>query len=377
MRDSGATKVLMVVGTLNLGGLEILVADLAKILKRRFSFHILCITARGKLSSQLEEAGIPVTLIEYKRPNIAAFAFKLFKFFKNENFHVVHVHFHITSLWVIIAARLAAVPAVVTHIHNTYFHRGFQAFKVRTYEKVISFLADKEIAVSNAVKDFVIRNYKKKFHKIQVIYNGIDLKNFSGKDTSGIERQEIQIEDGARIIGTVASLTFQKGHEYLLRAMPIILESCPKCRLLLIGKGSLEQTLKQLTKELGLEKKVTFLGVKENISLWLKTIDIFVLPSLWEGLPIALIEAMACVKPIVATNVGGIPEVVEDGKTGILVPPGNSVALANAILSILIDSKKSDQMGQAGKARANKHFSIEKTAFQIERLYAELLKKKC
>jgi len=176
-------------------------------------------------------------------------------------------------------------------------------------------------------------------------------------------------------------MAVQKGYKYLIKAIPQVIKEFPQMKLLIIGGGGVpsettEEEIKRLVKILGLTNYVHFLGWRKDIGEILSICDLFVLPSLWEGFGLSNVEAMAAGIPVVATNVDAIPEVVSDGETGILVPPKNSGALANAILSLLKDPEKMRKMGQAGKKRAFTFFSAERMVKDYEKLYLSIFSKK-
>ncbi len=211
--------------------------------------------------------------------------------------------------------------------------------------------------------------------RLWTIYSGLDMTRVPQKEDGQGGRRRFGIPFDAPLIGTVANLFPRKGYEVMLRALPTVLASFPNLHYVIIGRGhaGYERTLRSLVRTLGLEKAVHFVGFQEEIYSLLAAIDIYVHPALMEGFGIAVLEAMAMERPVVASRVGGIPEVVQDGVTGLLVPPGDPEALALALLRVLRDPHTRQGMGRAGKQRVDAHFSLEQTMATLQSLYAKLL----
>ena len=178
------------------------------------------------------------------------------------------------------------------------------------------------------------------------------------------------------IVGFIGRFHAQKGIDVLLKAFEKIEKSKMNVRLMLVGDGTLRKKIWKQSQTLGNDNRVLFTGIRKDIPLILSSLDIFVLPSRWEGLPLVLLEAMAAGLPIVATAVGGIPEVVVDGETGFLVPPEDPEALASAITRLIEDSVLRKKFGKAGYKRVKQHFNIQEASRRTEELYFSLLKEK-
>jgi glycosyltransferase involved in cell wall biosynthesis len=214
--------------------------------------------------------------------------------------------------------------------------------------------------------------------KVFLIPNGVEIKVFTEANQSLVEAlaQEWKIRSHTPVIGTLARLHEQKGHSYLLDAVAQLRREIPDVKALVVGDGELRPSLEQRTQALRLSDSVIFTGTRRDVPEILALLDVFVLPSLWEGLPIALLEAMAAGLPVVATRVGGVPEVVVDGETGLLVPPRDPDALSEAILTLLQDPDLRQKMGQAGQERVREYFSVERMVEETEALYERLLAEK-
>ncbi len=222
-------------------------------------------------------------------------------------------------------------------------------------------------------REFLVRRLGYDPAKVRTIYNGVDI---SGWSVSGIERQhkrlELRLESRELLIGTIGRLDLQKGHAVLIEAMARLRERVP-LRCVIIGEGPQGPGLRDRVGRLALENRVWLLGEREDASSWLSGLDLFVLPSLWEGLPNALLEAMALGLPVVASGVDGVREVVQDDQNGILVPPGEPEALARAIAALAQDPAARGRLGQAARATISQRFSLLSMLAGYEGAYSEVL----
>jgi glycosyltransferase involved in cell wall biosynthesis len=223
-------------------------------------------------------------------------------------------------------------------------------------------MADAIIAISSAVEDWLISQIKLSSWKVRKIYYGIDFKRFQTDETARSNlSHELGIEKDKFLIGTVGRLSIEKGHPYLIQSLSQVKREIPQTHLLLVGHEDegLRNELENLIDKLHLRENVTLAGYRDDIPAVMHAIDVFALPSLSEGLGLVLLEAMAAGKPIVATRVGAIPEIVVEGKTAILVPPADSNCLAEAIVNMLNQPLQAKKMGEEGKTYVATHFTIE------------------
>ena len=211
--------------------------------------------------------------------------------------------------------------------------------------------------------------------KFITIPYGVDLKKFADIKSS-IKKTEIGLDNGDKVLGVVARFTKQKGHIYLIEAASQIVNKFPNTKFLFVGDGPLRKDLETKINELGLNSKFILLGFRNDVRELLQVFDIFVLPSLWEGLPNVLLEAMACGKPIVATAVDGTPEAVVDGNNGLIVPPKNPDKLADALMHLLQNEQEARKMGKRGRKRVENFYSIEKQMNNFQELYDFCLEQK-
>jgi len=243
----------------------------------------------------------------------------------------------------------------------TFFKRRFVVVK----QKISSLLASNIIMVSDAIKeDYVGLGVKPE--KILTIPLGIDIERYSkNEEARGRLRGEFGIDDKTVLIGTVSRAEPVKGLRYLVEAMPQVIRRVPGVMVLVVGGGSQLDDLKKTAIELGIHDHVIFEGIREDIPEILSAIDIFVLPSISEGMPLALLEAMASGKPVIGSKVGGIPELIEDGLTGYLVPPGDPNRLAGSIVKLSVDHELMRSMGREARRKVEEKYNVK---VQVERL---------
>lgn len=291
------------------------------------------------------------------------------KFIHNKRPNLVHSHGYKSNFYALIGNR-GTIPWVVT---NHLWKRTTRSLKL--YACLDSFLikyASKIIAVSDEIAS-EMSALGIPSNKLVVIDNGVQLNRFSGDKRNDALRQSFGIDEGCRIIATVASLTEEKGHSHLIQAAHSVISSFPKTRFLFIGDGPKRHQLEKKVSELGLEQKIIFAGSRQDVPQILSMTDLFVLPSLKEGLPMALLEALAASLPVVATNVGAIPKVIEDGHSGVLVQPGDAKELAKAIMDLLANPQKANRLAKNAHRKVKQQFSSERMAEKYIDVYQDVL----
>jgi glycosyltransferase involved in cell wall biosynthesis len=287
---------------------------------------------------------------------------------RSENASVFHAHLP----WALrcgpglVAATLARVPAVIA-TQQLFRRIGSTHRLIRN--RLIAAGVDRYIAVSSEMADMLHRTAFLPRRKVVVIRNAVDVRRF-GEVPAGALRSKLERVPGRPIVLTVARLDPQKGLGDLLEAAAQV----PDSNFAIAGEGPDRERLEGAARSLGLHGRVTFLGHRDDVADLLGSCDVFVLPSLYEGFPLSVVEAMAAGKPVIATAVGGTPEAVSDGETGLLVPPGNPSALAAAIRSVISDPGLGRRLGRAGRERALREFSAEEMVRHVVRLYEGLLK---
>lgn len=359
-------NILYLVIGLEIGGTEIQLLELLKKLDReKYNPIVCCIKKRGVLADDIEKIGIRVKSLNMEsRLNLLAFP-KLIGILRKERIDILHTFLFWANILGRLAGRIARVPIIISGERCINLRKKKVAILI---DRLTSRWADKIVVISKAIKNTLIKREKISPEKIEVVYNGIDLSSFRIED----KREK----DSIPKVGIVGRLHPDKGHRYFLEAAAQIIKKKPKVEFRVVGNGPLRKELEALSNKLELSGKVIFAGERRDILKIISSLNILVLSSLEEGLGNVLLEAMATGKPVVATKVGGVPEVVLDGETGILVPPKNSDALARAILKLLMNRALARGMGQAGRKRVEKYFNIDRMVNETEKVYNNLIQEK-
>ena len=372
-RDSDRIRVMYVFAALPVGGAEkLLYAELQGMDTRRFQPMVCCLREKGPMGERIEASGVPVVALnrmKHKRFDLEIIRI-LKKLMLRERIQVVHTHLYDGGRYGRLAAWRSKVPCVVATFHNVYVRRRP---RIHLTNRLLGHISDRIIAVSNSVKDDLIRFDGLPPDKIQVLHNTIDLKAFQEPHDREAVRRAHGIEASDIVVGWVARLAKQKGHKFLLEAMQLMSESYPNLRLLLIGDGPLKQRLVDQTHDLGLDNRVLFTGTSHQVPELMSAMDVFVLPSLWEGLPLVIGEAMAAGVPVVGTDVGGVSELVINGRTGILIPPGQPQAIRNAVENVLKQPDRTRTMVENARQHVEKLFSTSDHTSRLQDLYLEIL----
>jgi glycosyltransferase involved in cell wall biosynthesis len=365
-------KIAHVVFDLSVGGMERLIVDLAKRQQARGdTVCVYCIASHpGALASELEESGIPVEPLG-KRPGAdLALIWRLRGLFRVGRFDVVHTHNNVASLYGGVAGRLAGVGMVLNTRHGMadmpYDHRREQIYRasVTALHRVV-FVCARALEFSVG-KGLVPRS------KAVVVYNGVDMAPYQTLHSEGYldVRRELGLSPTIKLVGTVCRLTAAKDLPMLVRIADQMRNRRDDVRFVIVGAGEEEASLKQLVRDLGLESVVLLTGRRSDIARWLAAFDVFALTSVSEGMSLALIEAAAEARPIVTTDVGGSAEVVEDGLSGFVVPPGDQETFLARVEQLLDHPEMSAAMGRAGRERALRDFDIDATCAAYSALYA-------
>ena len=333
----------------------------------KFDVSVLCLRTLGEFASELGEMGINVFQIPQSRKGADYLAFlEIAKLLKQEKIDVVHTH----NTQPFTDGTLAALLSGVKTIVHTDHARSFPDKKrYMLAEWVMSNFAFKVVGVSGHTSNNLIKYEHISPRRIVTIPNGIDGSKFKIDIDKKTKRRELQINENGPVIGLGVRLSEQKGIKYLLQAMPEIINSFQDISLVIAGKGELESSLKRQAAALGIEKNVFFIGPRLDMPEILKLFDLYVLPSLWEGMPMVLLEAMAAGCPIVTTNVGGNPSVITHGVNGSLIEAENSELLAFEIIKVLSDTELRNQYIFEGSRTFSREFSADIMTRKYEALY--------
>ena len=365
-------RVLHIIDSLRYGGAETLLFELTTRLDAYGFRPIVFYCEPGPLIDDFKNKNIPVTHLPWIARVDPILLARMYKAIRKERPQIVHTHLFKSDLHGRLAARMAGVPVVVSTLHNCNAWARNPLFGL-TYGFTTKF-ADRLIAVADEVRDYVIRYLRILPEKILTIPNAVSIERFEGKSKEGSAvRKEFNISPDMLLLGIVGRLEPQKDHDGFLRAAVRIYKNNRNVRFLIVGDGYLRDQLIASANTLGLQEVVTFCGVRKDIPAVMAALDVVVLSSRYEGLPVVLLEAMAASRPIVSTAVSGVLGVVEDGVTGVLVEPLNSEALAEACLCLIGNPELRKKMGQNGYERVKTRYSINAMTEKTVALYRNLI----
>jgi glycosyltransferase involved in cell wall biosynthesis len=296
------------------------------------------------------------------------FLFRMINIIKSERPDIVHLHSRRGADTLGgLAAKMSGTRSILTRrVDNPEFN-PWARMKYRLYDRVIT--------ISEGIRDVLVKEGVPQ-NRIVTVPSAVDAAHYDKKCDPQWFRQHFGIQEGVPVCGVTAQLIHRKGHRYMIEAIPQILEKIPGTRFLLLGKGPLEGKLRSRCADLGIVDEVVFAGFRGDLDNFLGCLDLLVHPALMEGLGVSLLQAAAAGVPIVGTRVGGIPEVVDHGVNGILIPPADADALAEAVVRILKDRNLAGRMGEEGRRIARKRFSIEGMVEGNLRVYRSLMEGK-
>lgn len=365
-------RVLHLIDSLRYGGAETLLFELTSRLDAYGFRPSVFYCEPGPLVDEFKRKKIPVTRLAWLARVDPLLLAGMVNAIRKEHPQIVHTHLFKSDFHGRLAARMAGVPVVVSTLHNCNAWAKNPLFGW-TYGFTAKF-ADKFIAVADEVRDYDIRYLHIPPQKILTIPNAVSVERFEGQSDKGLAvRKEFNISADAPLLGMIGRLEPQKDHENFLRAAARIHTDHPAARFFIVGDGSLRGQLVALTHTLGLQDAVTFCGLRKDIPAVMAALDMLVISSQYEGLPVVLLEAMAAGLPIVSTAVSGVISVVADGETGILVPPSNSDALADACLRLIGNPELRRKMGQNGYARVKSRYGMTAMTEKTVALYRDLI----
>lgn len=331
---------------------------------------------------KIEDGGVKVILIPSLVRKIAPVQdfrsfFSLWRLMIREKPTIVHTHTSKAGILGRLAAKIAAVPIIVHTPHGHVFYGHFGSISSKLFlllERLFACITDCLVALTEQERKDYIKLSVIDPENVVAIHSGVKIDRFfSARVDVEKKKRALGLNPKAPVVGTVGWLLAIKGPMNLLKAMGRVWEKHPEVELVYVGKGELQEALEAQAFKMGVFEKVRLLGWRDDIEEIMLILDLFVLPSLNEGMGRVLVEAMAAGRPIVATEVGGIPDLVKHKETGLLVPPGNDQALAEAILQVLMDPDRAREMGEKGKAGCYR-FSLQSMLDDVESLYYNLLK---
>lgn len=368
-------RVLHLISSTNIGGSPKHTLLLCQELEKLRCYTVIVSPPNGSFESEIRQSGInwePVNLSSVLHLSLYR---KLQTIITDHQINLIHTHELKADFIGMILAWITKKPLITT-IHNMIDKGPLPKWKKTIYiwlTRIIAWKQNKIIAVSEAVRKNTITIIKIPADKVITIRNGTKICNLNDPLNTVLIRQNLGLNPVAPVVACISRLIpEQKGHRYLLLAAKRVILQKPESQFLIVGDGTMRNNLEDLSQQLGIKSNVYFVGWQQNTFDILRSIDICVVPSLWDPLPRIILEAMVAEKPVVATNIDGIPEAVVDGETGILVPPADELKLAEAILNLLNNPEKGKQMGLAGRNRAIAEFSSERHANEVLKVYENI-----
>jgi len=362
-----------IINSLKLGGGERFLMDLCMQIPRdQFTPDVICLYYKGELGTLLERSGISVTVLNIPR-KIGFVGYKIVQSaLQRGRYKIVHAHLLEGCWYGLPAAWAANIPVRVAHLQNCHWNLPL---KLRILDRIAFQFAHAAFGCSQAVLNFYRKRMWYQASKLNLVYNSVDVDRFRVLPDKNEAKRDLGLPNKIIVIATVASLTPQKGHKYLLEAAREIISKYPDVWFLLVGDGELKEQLRDLRDRWKLRPQVIFLGARPDIPKILAAADIFVLPSLWEGLPLVLIEAGLTGLPVVACKVDGVVEIIQEGHNGFLVLPKDANSLAKAIQALVEEPRLRREMGESGRTVASTCFDMKKIIPQITALYNDLLER--
>ena len=365
-------KICLMLGGMGFGGGEKYVLSLARHLSdAHYSFHF--VTHQESLfCEEARRRGYPVTVIDMTWRLNPLSLYKLTQFFKRQRIDLVHTNGARMNFYGRLAAHRAAVPNICSTVHNSLFDYPIGAFKRSVYVKADAWTAryaQRIITVAEALARDLRDRYGIPAEKILTIHNGIDLAELAPARSRDAVLKEFGIPSEAPCMGAIGRMTNQKGFVFLLRALPALFDRFPTARCLLVGEGPLRGDLEREAAKLGVSDRCIFTGLRNDIPDLFQAMDVFVMPSLSEGFPMVLLEAMGMERPVAATAVSGNPELIEHGRTGLLISPSDPPAIVEAVAWLLENRDEAAAMGQAARSAVEQKFTVTTMADKTEGVY--------
>lgn len=369
-------RILQVIEGLGVGGAEQLQVILAAYIDRgRYDLRVCSLVPldESPIIRDLRALGVPLSSLGGMRLRDPRYLRRLVALLRTQRIDVVHTHLRNAHVLGVLAGALTRRPVVCT-LHNiSETSSGAGSLLHATQARALRWGARVVIACAPEVAVAAGAHLHLPPSKVVVVPNGIDIRAYEHLDRRAVEtrRRELLGGRGGPLLVSIGNVRDQKGHQYLVQATPRLLDAFPGARVVIVGPESNNvETVRARIRALGLEGQVLLAGERRDIPEILAAADLFVLPSLWEGLPLALLEAMAAGTPVVATPVGGVVGVVQDGITARLVPPADADALADALLDLLRQPDQAHRLARAARAHVRAHYGGDAWAQRLQAIYS-------
>jgi glycosyltransferase involved in cell wall biosynthesis len=367
-----------------IGGTQRMVVEfLRRVSRKKFRCYVCVLLEEGFVNEQATAMHIENVSLKMRGYWDLVAWWKFYTFIKGKQLDLIRTYGLKAHIIGRIVGKLLGVPVQITSVRST---DPWRKWYHTLLDRMTSGFADLYLSNSEAGRLITHQRERIPLSKIRMIPNGIDLANYAPATSATQPRyvalkKELGIAYEDRVIGIVANFRAMKGHRTIVDALPRIRANIPHIKCLFVGEAfvnepSYQQELQHYVQEQRLADVIIFTGRWDDIPDLLAILDVLLLPSLWEGLPTSVLEAMAMKKPIVASAVGGIPELVESGRTGILIPPQDAQALSDAVILLLSQPELAQKMGEAGYGRVCQDFSLSTITLQTETLYEQLIQKK-
>ena len=377
-RPARSLRVLQVLPTLQRRGIEKIVCAITLELHGHgYHVDVCCQKTKGPLETALREHGVRVFCLEEKGPRDPAAAWRLLSILRSGKYDVLHSHSPEAAGYQLPVAWLGRVPRIICTFHSAPGLPAPPGASAKSgIRKLCAMIASHHVDWIYACSDAVLKGHRTTgwgSRHSSVIYNGVDLARLRPAPDKAAAKEAFGIRADSAVIGSVGSLCEQKGQSHLIRSLPLIRRRVPEACLLIVGSGPDSTALSDLARELGCANAVQFLGERDQIAECLHAMDVFALPSTDEGFGLAIVEAMACGVPVVASSAGGVPEVIVDGVSGLLVPPADQAAIAGAVLRILDSGDLAKTLAAEAARVVQEKFAITKVANEVGDLYRRLV----
>lgn len=363
-------RVLFLIETKGPGGAETVVVHLARHMDpSRYQTRVVLL-GTGWLHEELQRQGVDVVIVPSERSWDIGFLRRLMRAAREFKADLIHAHLPGTNLYGAVAAHFLGIPSVVTY-HGELHQPGYEPRFAGVKNYLVKRWADRIVLVADYLRHDFVSTAKFPPRMLSIIYNGIPVRSLPTEPQRLAKRSELGLPATAPVVGVVANIRRPKGYQYWIEAAALISRELPEARFVVVGQGSgaLLEEFQQQVEQYRMKDRLMHLGFRSDTPDLLGAFDLFMLSSISEGLPLAVVEAMAAGLPVVATRVGGMAELVEDGASGYLVPPANSRELAERALKVLRDPSLRTAMAERGRAIVKQMFSLEHMVRQYQDLY--------
>ncbi len=365
-------QVLHVIYSLFRGGAEKHIETIATAPSTKYRHLVCSLTSGDELVDSMRSAGIPVFLLGKKFRGDPGVMLPLVRLIRDQRVDIIHLHNTSGTFWGTLAAILARTSIPIVRTEHSPYIPARSPLLYRSLHSYLTGRSEKIICVSDHVKKSLIANLPRWKDKYVTIHNGINIDKFKTSLSRKECRSRFKLPADAGIVGTIGRLIALKNHARLIQSLPAVRKEVKDVHLVILGEGELKSKLRQLSVDFGVSDSVSFLPSTDDIDEFLRSLDVYILPSLSEGLPLTLLEALAAGIPAVASSVGGIPEIIKDGYDGYLISPVKEDEIAGRITDLLRHGNTAADFARRGEETVRDRFSAEQMISRTEELYDKL-----